>query len=530
MAANVGKILMDKEILLESGTNELEVLVFDIAEFCFGINVAKVREVFPRGNITALAKAHPSVRGVFRLRDQVIPCVSLVDHLGIEATGDDAESTMILTDFNQQQTAFLVDRVERIHRLSWEKVMGMPPLESLRQTPVTAVVHCDGRLVVMLDFEMIIDQVTRQAYRVGPIENVHNVPREQLRIVMCDDSPTIRQAVSTTLRTSGYTQLEVFENGAQAWNWLERRLAETGTAAGIADLVISDIEMPQVDGLHLTKRIKEHPQLRELPVLLYSSIVTPDNIKKGAAVGANMQISKPELNKIVAIADGLIADARSGAKPATSTAPTPAATPAATAAPVASAAASARASSEPTTIAGDATVGPTAPVASPSPAPKSKPVAASEASAKPAAPFAASFAVPARVPAGVNPALWQTFVGELADHIADLNRKLNGIAAGDLSDEAAKEFFRTLHTIKSASMVIPCDPITHATHAVEGILAALRKSVDKWPLGTLTHYVAWLEVVANPEEDVDLTLSSDQLRRLMAELGAPASGSTKTKR
>ncbi|RIK79709.1 MAG: hypothetical protein DCC68_12660 [Planctomycetota bacterium] len=511
MAANVGKILMDKEILLESGTNELEVLVFNIGEFCFGINVAKVREVFPRGNITALAKAHPSVRGVFRLRDQVIPCVSLVDHLGIEATGADAESTTILTDFNQQQTAFLVDRVERIHRLSWEKVMGMPPLESLRQTPVTAVVHCDGRLVVMLDFEMIIDQVTRQAYRVGPIENAKNLPRDQLRIVMCDDSPTIRQAVSTTLRTSGYTQLEVFENGAQAWKWLERRLTEAGSAAGVADLVISDIEMPQVDGLHLTKRIKEHPQLRDLPVLLYSSIVTPDNEKKGRAVGANMQISKPELDKIVEIADGLIADARSGTKAAKAT-PSASAPPPQPAVPAKNAAANSAPAAK-------------LPV---------KPAAELQATASPAcvAPAKSTPApsAPARVPTGVNPALWQTFLGELTDHIGNLNRKLNAIAAGDFTDEAAKEFFRTLHTIKSASMVIPCDPITHATHAVEGVLAPFRRSVEKWPLGTLTNYVSWLEAIASAEGDVNVTLESDQLRRLMAELGEPLAAQAKAKR
>jgi two-component system chemotaxis response regulator CheV len=478
MAANVGKILMDKEILLESGTNELEVLVFDIGEYRFGINVAKVREVFPSGRITALAKSHPSVRGVFRLRDHVVPCVSLVDHLGIKTSGPDAESTMILTDFNQQQTAFLVDRVERIHRLSWEKVMGMPPLESLRQTPVTAVVHCDNRLIVMLDFEMIIDQVTRQANRVGPIENTQNLPREQLRIVMCDDSPTIRQAVSTTLRTSGYTQLEIFENGAQAWKYIERKLAETGSATGVADLVISDIEMPQVDGLHLTKRIKDHPELRALPVLLYSSIVTPDNVKKGEAVGADMQISKPELNKIVEIADSLI----SGAKTFAPARPIP----------------------------------PPAVEAEKPSKPESKPAAK-----KAASKMATAAAVrPAQicVPDDVNPQLWKTFIAELIEHIDELNRTLSTLASDKISVEAERAFLRTLHTIKSSSMVLPCEPITRATHAIEGLLAPLRGTSAVWPAGTITNYVAWLESVVIAD-DVNAALASSQHRALMRELG-----------
>ncbi|MEX2186193.1 MAG: chemotaxis protein CheW [Pirellulales bacterium] len=511
MAANVGKILMDKEILLESGTNELEVLVFNIAEFNVGINVAKVREVFPRPNITALAKSHPSVRGVFRLRDRVVPCVSLADHLGIATTGPEAESTMILTDFNQQQTAFLVDRVERIHRLSWEKVMGMPPLEALRQTPVTAVVHCDNRLIVMLDFEMIIDQVTQQAYRVGPIANTLNLPREQLRIVMCDDSPTIRQALSTTLRDSGYTQLEIFENGAQAWDWIEQRLAETGSAAGVADLIISDIEMPQVDGLHLTKRIKQNPQLRELPVLLYSSIVTPENMKKGAAVGADMQISKPELNKIVEVADGMIAKAREGATAAEAATAAVADAIAADAAPDkqinATAATVATCASQPST----AKIAPTCD-AEPSDA-RAKP--ASKAGSK----LTSGEPKPARVPQDVNPQLWQTFLDELADHTGDLNRQLATAADGTFSDDQSQSLFRTLHTIKSASMVIPCEPITRATHAVEGLLAPIRRTPKKWPRGTLANYVSWLESVTNPAIDVDEALSSTQMKQLFAELG-----------
>ena len=149
----MANILLDKEILLESGTNELELLVFDVADYTFGINVAKVREVLPTAEITALPRAHSSIRRRVQCSaTNVIPCVSLQDHLGITATSDHSESNMILTDFNQQQTAFLVDGVERIHRLSWENILAVPGLDSLSHTPVTALARCDNRLIVMLDF------------------------------------------------------------------------------------------------------------------------------------------------------------------------------------------------------------------------------------------------------------------------------------------------------------------------------------------------------------------------------------------
>ncbi len=186
MSASVGNILLEKEILLESGTNELEILVFNVGDFTFGINVAKVREVLPRQPITNLPQAHHSIRGVFRLRDLVVPCLSLSDHLGIRSDSDQAESTVVLTDFNQQQTAFLVDSVERIHRMSWENILSMPSLKALAQTPVTALARRDGRLIVMLDFEMIIDQATESFFRTDAVANPNDLPRESLRILFAD--------------------------------------------------------------------------------------------------------------------------------------------------------------------------------------------------------------------------------------------------------------------------------------------------------------------------------------------------------
>lgn len=509
MSTTMSNLLLDKEILLESGTNELELLVFDVADYTFGINVAKVREVLPTAEITRLPKAHSSVRGVFKLRNQVIPCVSLLDHLGIVPTRESSESTIILTDFNQQQTAFLVDAVERIHRLSWQNILSVPGLEALSHTPVTALARCDDRLIVMLDFEMILDDVTDQYFRTDTVANPMGLPREKLRILLAEDSPTVREAVGNTLLASGYTQVTLFENGAEAWTWIEQRLADGD--GDIADLVISDVEMPQVDGFHLTKRIKDHPVLRKVPVLLYSSIITPDNYKKGQAVGADAQVSKPELKQIVALADELIATAQKGRRAkglrkvadmigAATDSNAPAIKPAQeSAAPSEAAAARNQPKQE-----------------SVPPAPTARCTVPPTATSCPDLPRAE-----APPPPGVPQSLWATFRDELTDHVAELRRQLARVSAGGVTGEVHREVARTLHTIKSASMVVPLDPVTRCTHLVEGLLEPAKQDRSKWPQAALVCYTDWLWMLVDPESAASEGLAS--ATHLEAELGGASS-------
>jgi two-component system chemotaxis response regulator CheV len=509
--SSLANILLDKEILLESGTNELEVLVFNVADYTFGINVAKVREVLPAVQITSLPKAHRSIRGVFKLRSQVVPCVSLLEHLGIQSTVEGAESKMILTDLNQQQTAFLVDSVERIHRLSWENILAVPGLDALSRTPVTALARCSDRLVVMLDFEMILDDVTSQYFRTDVVANPLGLPRERLRILMAEDSPTVRQAVASTLQASGYQHLTFFENGAEAWDWIEKRLAEVGRLEDVGDLLICDVEMPQVDGFHLTKRIKQHPVLKGLPVLLYSSIITPDNRKKGSAVGADAQVAKPELREVVRLADELIAKAQHESRSAalreiagTTSAPAKPQPqlPAAQIAPRAEAA--------------ERRVQPPAPTtATPAVAARSQPR-----SPVPVEPGAGAYVAETPVPPqGVDPRLWRTFHQELTDRARHLHAMLDRAEAGDRSRELFTEVLRTLHTIKSAAMVIPLDPATRLTHLAEGLVAAVRDGdQDKWPQARLRCYLDWLDELASPGNDTNQTLAAAV--RLEGELAA----------
>ena len=483
--SSLSNILLDKEILLESGTNELELLVFEVADYTFGINVAKVREVLPTTEITALPKAHPAIRGVFKLRNQVIPCVSLLTHLGISPTSDHPESTMILTDFNQQQTAFMVDAVDRIYRLSWENILSVPGLEALSHTPVTALARCDDRLIVMLDFEMVLDDVTSQLFRTDSVDNPLGLPRETLRIILAEDSPTVREAIGTTLRASGYTQLLFYENGLEAWKGMEERLIETGSAEKVADLVISDVEMPQVDGFHLTKRIKQHPQLKNTPVLLYSSIVTPDNHKKGVAVGADAQVSKPELSEVVRLADELISSAQQENRASGLRA-------------IAAAAAMHPVKAE-TAVEPPAAREPAPPVSTDSAPPCGQ-------TGPPPAPTSIPSTVPS--PGNVRPQLWLTFHRELTTHAAHLRALFLRSESGDRGDELFIEIQRTLHTIKSAAMVVPLEPVSRCTHLAESLMESARGDRSRWPQAQLWRYQVWIESLVAPPLDIAHSLEA----------------------
>lgn len=478
--SKLSNILLEKEILLESGTNELEVLVFDVGQYTFGINVAKVREVLPRPEIIMLPRAHRSIRGVFRLRENVIPCVSLVDHLGISQVGEGGESTLILADFNRQQTGFLVDKVERIHRLSWQEILAVPGLEALSHTPVTALARCDERLIVMLDFEMILDDVTEQYFRTDEVANPLGLPRDSLRILLAEDSPTVREAIRIALHNSGYRQLECFENGAQAWQWIDERFRATGRVEDIGDLLIADVEMPQVDGLHLTKRIKEHAQLKCLPVLLYSSIITPDNQKKGLAVGADAQVAKPELSRVVELADKLISDARRGQ----------------------SQAAWETISTTTASLSSCSAVRP--PVDQRKPEPSTVPAAEPVSITPPKAVPQPELAPPTLEGGEPDPRVWQTFHREMTDRSRHLQQIVERLQGGRIDVQWWQVLARTLHTIKSAAMVVPVTEISRPTHLLESLVAAETPAIGEG----LHRYLTWIDSV--------LTATAEQLPEALA--------------
>ncbi|MEM0914822.1 MAG: chemotaxis protein [Planctomycetota bacterium] len=288
-------------ILLESGTNELEVLVFGIAGQRFGVNVAKVREVILNTQTAAAPGQPDAVRGMLNLRGVIHPLVDLAAALDLTSEADESAKRIIVTEFNGQKAAFLVDRVEQIHRMSWTQIEAVPPLEGAQHPAVTGLTKIDDGLVLMLDFESISDKIAMQdRLHIGAVPNPHGVDREAKRVLLAEDSRFIAELMHKVLIESGYVQAELHFNGRSAW---ERLQAAADNGEPVPDLVVSDIEMPRMDGLALTRQIKEHAALKHIPVVLFSSLITEDTLHKGKKVGADEQMSKPQLTEVVELID-----------------------------------------------------------------------------------------------------------------------------------------------------------------------------------------------------------------------------------
>lgn len=297
-----------QEILLESGTNELEVLVFSLGPTRYGVNVAKVREVIGHVKLVRIPMTHQAVIGVFKLRDSIISLVDLQLYFAPGTSSKAAQRNVILMEFNNFQIGFLVDSVERIYRMSWSKVQPMPKVQDDASAVITSVCNVDGKLVLLIDFEKI-------AFDINGNQNIFCVQEELAQasghgragrhVLLAEDSPTIREAIRTNIVQSGYTQTTVTGNGGEAWALLEASVAVPG--ARPFDIVVTDIEMPQMDGLHLCKRIKDHPQLKHLPVIVFSSLVSNTNLKKCLSVGADAAITKPQMTRVVGLLDELLA-------------------------------------------------------------------------------------------------------------------------------------------------------------------------------------------------------------------------------
>lgn len=302
-----------RDILLESGTNELEVLVFTLDGQRYGVNVAKVREVIEPITVTALPQTHPAVLGVFQLRSTVIPAIDLKRCLGKDPA-DASKGKIIIMEFNDVRVGFLVDAVEQIHRVNWKDVASMPEMEGVNDSPLTSIAHINDDIVLMLDFEQLVFDIGGVDLFAESSQRIQaGNQRENRHILLAEDSHMMRALIKTNLVGAGYTDVTVCIDGQEAWETIERDVAEDGSSK--FDLIITDIEMPRIDGLRLTRQIKEHAQFKDLPVVVFSSLVSADNQKKCESVGADAQISKPQLDTLVNLIDELVAARDAVTKP-----------------------------------------------------------------------------------------------------------------------------------------------------------------------------------------------------------------------
>lgn len=296
---------MDSKILLENGTNELEILEFTLGNNSYGINVAKIREIITYMPITPVPNSHPSIEGIFMPRDIMITAIDLKNCLGrgvSEPTG-----LFILTNFNKLDLAFHVDTVLGIHRVSWKDIIKPDATISTTDESVsTGIVKKAGKLIIILDFEKIVTDINPETgLKISEIVDMGDRQRSNVPILIAEDSPLLNKLIVESLKKAGYDNLIHTENGQKAYD-VVCQCKEDGTLKDHVRLIITDIEMPEMDGHRLTKLIKTDDATADIPIILFSSLVNDDMRRKGEALGADAQLSKPEIGNLVRIVDQLV--------------------------------------------------------------------------------------------------------------------------------------------------------------------------------------------------------------------------------
>lgn len=296
---------MDTKILLENGTNELEVLEFKLAGNAYGINVAKIKEIINYQEVTPVPNAHPSIEGIFMPRDTMITAIDLKNCLqrGVSEPG----GLFIVTNFNKLDIAFHVDSVVGIHRVSWGDIIKPGSTVSTSEDGVsTGIIKFDNRLIIILDFEKIVTDINPETgLKMTEIDALGERTRNDVPILIAEDSPLLNKLIVDSLHKAGYANLIHTENGQQAYDVIEECKRE-GTLKDHVQCIITDIEMPIMDGHRLTKLVKSDDATKDIPVIIFSSLVNEDMKKKGNALGADAQLSKPEIGNLVKVIDELV--------------------------------------------------------------------------------------------------------------------------------------------------------------------------------------------------------------------------------
>lgn len=297
---------METKILLENGTNELEVLEFVVDGNSYGINVAKIREIIQYQDVTPVPNSHPSVEGIFMPRDAMITAIDLRNCLQRGQT--QPGGLFIITSFNKLDIAFHVDAVVGIHRVSWVDIIKPGATVSTSEDGIsTGIIKIDGKLIIILDFEKIITDINPETgLKVTEIEALGTRGETDVPILIAEDSSLLRKLIIDSLKKAGYDNIIKTENGQEAWEYV-MKCKKNETLEDDVKLLITDIEMPLMDGHRLTKLMKNDDKTKNIPVVIFSSLVNEEMRRKGEELGADAQLSKPEIGNLVRVIDELLA-------------------------------------------------------------------------------------------------------------------------------------------------------------------------------------------------------------------------------
>ncbi|MCI9361503.1 MAG: chemotaxis protein CheV [Hungatella sp.] len=280
---------------------------FTIQGEFYGINVAKVKEIMMAERVKAMPHAHPAVEGIFKPRDILITVIDLGFYLTSQYLEHKARDLFIVTSFNKMTVAFRVQSIEGISRISWKDIQK--PDKTLThgdEGVATGIAQCAGELVTILDFEKIVAEIAPEtSIQMSEVERMGDRPICDSPLVIAEDSILLQKMIDDALQRAGFTEVKNFNNGREAWDYLKSIRNDSDLYEKV-NLIVTDIEMPEMDGHRLTKLVKDDPKLKLIPVVIFSSLIDDQMRLKGEQLGADEQLTKPEIGNLVHVIDKLL--------------------------------------------------------------------------------------------------------------------------------------------------------------------------------------------------------------------------------
>ncbi len=257
--------------------------------------------------VKPMPHAHPAVEGIFKPRDVLITVIDLGYYLTNEYLEHKPRDLFIVTSFNKMTVAFRVQSIEGISRISWKDIQK--PDKTLthgEEGVATGIAQCDKELVTILDFEAIVAEIAPETtIQLSEVDQMGDRPLCENPLVIAEDSILLQKMIDDALERAGFTNVKNFNNGQEAWDYL-KSIRHDSDLYNKVNLIITDIEMPEMDGHRLTKLVKDDPRLKMIPIVIFSSLIDDQMRIKGETLGADEQLTKPEIGNLVHVIDKLL--------------------------------------------------------------------------------------------------------------------------------------------------------------------------------------------------------------------------------
>ena len=290
-------------------TSGLGLMEFTVAGNSFGINVAKVTEIMRRSPITPMTHSHPCVEGVYKPRDQIVTVINLPKYMELGESSDPEQDMLMLTNFDNVNAAFLVHTVETMHHIKWSDVERPSSIiYGGNDGVITGTVKINGKIVTIVDFEKVLYDINPETgLQLSEIEVMGPRERTEKPIVVVEDSVFLRRMILQALEMAGFTNITSFDNGQDAWDYMQKTrdecLAKEIPVQKKVAIMITDIEMPRMDGHHLTKLVKNDNLLKKIPVIVFSSLIDEAQKTQGKSIGVDAHLTKPQIGNLVSTID-----------------------------------------------------------------------------------------------------------------------------------------------------------------------------------------------------------------------------------